>query len=1399
MRSQPKLEQLRMGILFALAALSIILFAAYLALALDWRSKPFLGVTVNHQMVVNAANPNTGNIWSGLDVGLQTGDRILYLGDQIMEIDRDRVRTSGSEEGRYYLDILGNYEVGSPIQVTFERPVESAADLEDLPRRIKCGPENDGKAVCTVTYILDQIPDGDFLALFFVPYISGLTVLAMGLFLLWMRPRDQHAFYAIGSSLTLALYLAGLFDVGTTHRLLPVSYISGIGLGGLAISLGLIFPNAVPFVRRRPWLRFIPLGLSAVLAAAVLLSYRSETPEPLGFASQTTGLVAVIGLAILATLLYFYQRPRATSTMAHHQANTLFLGLMVALAPAILWGTGRFLQVMGGTSSISFSIEAASPFFVMPAVSFVYALLQYRPFDTDRALSQAITYTIMLITLIMGYTLMVAGASIITIEGVAADSPLLIVLTIFLLSVVFIPLRTRLQRRIEAIYYRTRYNYQERLESFSQRLTSMVNKPVMIHEFRTLLGDTISPINVLVFLFDNQSQEYVAYGDPAPETDIIFGTESGIVQLLRNRETTIYLQPGSTWPSELYVDRDRLRILQVMVLAGIPGSDQLNGFVCVGPPLSQNNAYTFEELRFINNLVGQLSVGIERAKVIESLERRVRELDVFSQVSQAVNFTIEFNDLIELISAQTLKLIPSAYFHIALYEPSTDQFYFVFYLEHDERLPEREDVKWSTGIDLYSEVIRSGTPIREDSYIRSMAQRNSPLTFENPLMRAWMGVPLMAGTRAVGVMAIGEEDPELKYTPEQLRIFSDIATLAATALENARLFNDANVRARQLAVLNDISRQLVATEGDVERLLDLIVASAVDILNTEAGSLLLTVEDGSNDLEFRVATGGKGEQLIGTRLKAGYGLVGKVAETGKHVISNDISQDESWQGEIGEGSEFATESVLAVPLVTKDRVVGVLEVINKKDGSAYVEEDVELLTTFAGQAAVAIENARLFQQTDIQLNRRVQELEALERIDRELNRTLDLSTVAEITVRWAIANSNAMTGVLGVVTEDREYLEILAKDGYDENDVPEGAENHLWPLDRGIVKRVMRTRRPDLQPYVKMDPDYVPSLRDALSQITVPMLTGGEINAILILETNQEPRLNLLDQDWAQRLAEHASIAIANAQLYAELTRANETKSEFVAFAAHELKNPLTPIKGYASAMKGAMVTSMDYDQIQKVAGIIANNAERMQAIIDDLKDVAASDANKLKIELAPVSFRSVLVDTLIPFQNQIEEKQQTVINRVPDDLPLVMADPTRLIQVLTNFVSNAHKYSPPEASITLEAWVRDRYVNRRNENVGPVLQFAISDTGIGMNENDLRRIFREDYFRSEEAKVTAKGTGLGMMITRRIIEGHNGEVWVESEVGKGTTFSFVIPLVSDPVPVNGANGRHLVEEPASD
>ncbi len=1118
-----------------------------------------------------------------------------------------------------------------------------------------CAPVSDGNARCQVSFALESFPDIDFLASFVMPFVSGLITLSIGVVVLALRWHQSAAQVVTAACLSMSIFMFGIFDLNTTRQLAPFWIVGTTFAGAAMASLALIFPAKLPLVYRRPAATWLPALIGAVVAALILIAYfNPASPQSAVSTVWFPVLAGLIGMAALVIAL-LRRRERAAAIAIRDQSNTVLIGTLLALVIGAIWILDLAFHLFAGYEPIPLNTSAATPFLILPPLSMAYAVLQYRSRDTDRVISQALTYSIMLVALIVGYFLLVFSTSLIAGQAVSANSPILLAIAIFVIALLFTPVRIRLQARVDQIYYRKRLNYQQVLEDFSRRLSGLIEFGDILNAYRTELDHTLLPLQVFIFLPDRQTGEFTAAG-----TDVRFSPDSPLVQALAGDDGFLYLEPGQPWSLPVVAERSRLRILKVSILAGLRGSNRLSGFVCIAPPRSMSGRYTFEELRFVQALTNQISVAVERAEVVDLLEHRIRELDVLSQVSQAVNFTIDLDDLLELIYAQTVRLIDATHFYITLHDAITDELYYAFFLEDGERYSDRENQRWALGKDLFSEIVRSSQAIWASSYADALIERGLPVGDLDTAVKSWIGVPMLAGSRVIGVLAAGTTQADRVYTDDQRRIFTDLGALAATSLDKARLFAETNFRARQLAALNDITRQIVAAELDLEKLLQLITASVIDILGAEAGSLLLSADDSSGDLEFRVVVGGSGEELIGSRIPAGRGLVGEVASTGQPVIVNDVGSDPRWGGELSRGT-FHTNTVLAVPLITQNNVIGVLEVLNKKSGVTFNREDIDLLTAFAGQAAVAIENARLFQMTDLQLSERLSELETLERIDVELNRSLDLAKVAQISLHWAMENSGAASGLIGMVVGDPTKLDVIYRVGYGDGDLPMGVEGDLWPLDRGIVSRVMRTRQAELVPDVRIDPNYTASLRGALSQITIPMLSGGTVSAILVLETNREPRLRIADMPFLQRLAEHASIAIANAQLYTELTRANQSKSEFVSFVAHELKNPLTSIKGYSDVLLGGAVGAMS-DQQKNFLGTIRSNADRMNTLVSDLNDVTKLQTNNLRMEFSSVDFRQALEETLRPFEKQIEDKGQTLELHLPDDLPLIHADQNRLI-----------------------------------------------------------------------------------------------------------------------------------------
>ncbi|MBX3066750.1 MAG: GAF domain-containing protein, partial [Anaerolineae bacterium] len=604
-----------------------------------------------------------------------------------------------------------------------------------------------------------------------------------------------------------------------------------------------------------------------------------------------------------------------------------------------------------------------------------------------------------------------------------------------------------------------------------------------------------------------------------------------------------------------------------------------------------------------------------------------------------------------------------------------------------------------------------------------------------------------------------------------------------TALYKTRLYTEMEERGRQMKALNDISSRLANAFENIDELLRIITESAVEILNCQAGSLLLRDEN-TDELVFMLAIGGSGDELVGKRIPLTTGIAGAAAMSSRPVIVNDAQRDRRWYGEVGQGTalgavesgvsprQFVSNSILAVPLTARGMVIGVIELINKRDASGFDDRDVELLTTFASQAAVAIENSRLYRSTDEQLAIRVQQLDTMQRIDQELNRTLDLQRVIDLTVENAVREGLADAGALALAYPETSRFLIAGSLNYPEGVMQPGSG---LDLNYGTPGRVYQTGHPWLLQGESMTEDAA-LLPGGQSQLAVPLITGLQVGAVLILESKQPDAFNITTLSQIQALAEHANTAITNAQLYTQLEDANQARAKFVGFVAHELKNPMASIKGYSEVLLGGLTGPLN-EQQQNFIAVVRRNVVRMQQLVDDLRDLVAQESGNLTLRFAPVNFNNVIVETLRPQQRAIDEKEQKVFINAAENLPLVWGDELRLIQIMTNFISNANKYTPISGTITFTA---DPTMNIWDTS-GPaeVLYCTVSDTGIGMDENDLSKLFTA-YWRSDNPRAREQpGTGLGMTLTRGLIEAHRGKLWVESKLNVGTTFHFYIPLAS--------------------
>lgn len=545
----------------------------------------------------------------------------------------------------------------------------------------------------------------------------------------------------------------------------------------------------------------------------------------------------------------------------------------------------------------------------------------------------------------------------------------------------------------------------------------------------------------------------------------------------------------------------------------------------------------------------------------------------------------------------------------------------------------------------------------------------------------------------------------------------------------------------RLAALYRVSRAL-GSSLDLDQVLRESMDAVIDLTGAERGFLML-FNIGTNELELQAGRNFRRENLEKDEMEFSRSVIESVIRSGEGVLTTNAQTDERFSSH-DSVTLYALRSIMCQPLLVRGLSIGVIYVDNKGKAGIFNEDDLELLEAFATQAAVAIDNAMLFTQTDAALARRVTELETLHEIDRELNARLDFDRVLGITLEWAQQGTAADSGWIALVKNDEPVL-ILSTDG----------QHVLDPLlDESWVQTALNEGKPvhHQAPGTEGDLLIVPARREGDTLALIGVLRDRGV-------FSQEAESFLL------RLAERASGAIENTQLYQAAQLADESKSQFITIVTHELKIPMTSIRGYADLIRQGTVGPVTEKQAQFL-DTIRNNVDRMADLVSDLSDISRIDTGRLKVDLQPVSINDYVRETIANLRPQFEQKSQAIKIELDPDLPLVLVDRVRLVQILTNLLSNANKYTPEQGAISISG-----------SRQGLALRIAIQDTGIGLSESEQAQLFSQ-FFRSETPEAREQtGWGLGLYVTRRLLELMQGEIGVESTAGEGSTFWFTLPI----------------------
>jgi signal transduction histidine kinase len=439
-----------------------------------------------------------------------------------------------------------------------------------------------------------------------------------------------------------------------------------------------------------------------------------------------------------------------------------------------------------------------------------------------------------------------------------------------------------------------------------------------------------------------------------------------------------------------------------------------------------------------------------------------------------------------------------------------------------------------------------------------------------------------------------------------------------------------------------------------------------------------------------------------------------------------------------------------------------------------------LLETFADQAVIAIENVRLFQALEArtrELAQSVGELRALGEVGQAVSSTLDLQTVLSTIVRHAVQLSGTSGGIIYEYNESTETFHLRASYQM-EDEVVEAIKATPVRLGEGATGRAATTRMPVEIPDILEEREYTGTRARPMlarlgyrSLLAVPLLRDQQIMGALTVWRRTSGNFKAEVVNLLQTFAAQSALAIHNARLFREIQEkghqlelASKYKSQFLASMSHELRTPMNAVLGYTRMLLMNVYGELP-EKVRDVHGRIDKSGRHLLGLINDVLDFSKIEAGQLTLTVNPYSIKDVIQAVVAGTQSLATEKNLVLTTTIPGDLPSASGDERRIAQVLLNLVGNAIKFTDSgEVRIDVAAKNGDLLV-------------SVSDTGPGIPETERAKIF--DEFRQAEGSITQKkgGTGLGLAIAKRIVELHGGKIWVESEVGKGSKFTFTLPM----------------------
>ncbi len=819
--------------------------------------------------------------------------------------------------------------------------------------------------------------------------------------------------------------------------------------------------------------------------------------------------------------------------------------------------------------------------------------------------------------------------------------------------------------------------------------------------------------------------------------------------------------------------------------------------------------YSADEMTLFTTIAREIGGIIRNAQLFEGINHRLRDLTTLYEVGQALTSTLDLETLLKLIIKNSVYATKAKGGVLRLVEAETNRLVVKAYCMPEEDAKKLEDLNIGQGI--AGRIVETGNPVLISD--RDLAPESQ--TVSKIALCCVMGVPLKAKDNIMGTITLydklSEEGEECSaFANEDLQLLSTLASQASIAIENAKFYQQTVKNAKEMETLFSLSKGLTSIL-DLHFVLDSILRIVCELLGGGFGILTL-FDDKSEDLFAKSIYGANPSIIPHLRFKIGEGTTGWIGKYKESILLDtfDTSDKKTYF--------LPIRNLIGVPLTVKDRLIGTIEIANKVSAAKFSSSDLMFLSTFAGQAAIAIENANLYErakQLAEENMKRATELSILHEIGSALATTLDMNRLLHIILTGVTIGGglgfnrailflvdekeDALRGVLGVGPDSGEEARlmwssqpssgslrdrILTDDDmmiHKNSTINKLASSLRVPINGGtsVLARTVLDKQGYIIHDAMSDPRTLPSLRDAIkteSFATAPLIAKGKvIGAIFVDNYFTKKPITEEDMRFLMMFAHQAGLAIENAMIYSNLEETNKSLreaqerliqqermaalGEMAASMAHEIRNPLVSIGGFARRLKDKLAHD---EKAKKYSEIIYQEVKRLERILQEILAFAKESSPAF----VPTDINKVIEDVLFLFRDNLSSKNIKIVTALAVELPLIFADPQQLKQVFINLFANAEQAMEENGGTLL-------VTSGPSAELLPEVQIEISNTGPGIPQEIMANIFNPFF------TTKSSGTGLGLAIVHRIIDSHHGRIHVKNRPDPegGVTFLIGLPV----------------------